>query len=271
MTERRRYRFTVTAINRLGLRSLDTSLDVITSFGSPDAPAGLRASVYSPTAAGIAWDAPAPPITFQDVIPYEVCRDGKLVASRFGLSYIDDLLTGGTTHVYSIVAINGRAEHSRSSRISVTTPVGSSPTYPEAPDHVQERLANVFNIMTGDAIRAAVRQGKEVYRQLGSEQYPQMATTVTPGTSLGRTDYRCLEGGVAATRLYEAEGASDNPQKQFLLEDCASDFAFTNAVYEGGTLEEGPPRREASYCLRGRTSVTCLVQTPTTMERTASP
>ena len=97
------YRIGVTAIDTAGQRSETAFVEFDTLGGAASGPApveGLRANVYSPTALGLIWTRPP---TFG--LTYEVSRDGEVLATTDGVSYVDTGLAPGD-HVYEVVAID---------------------------------------------------------------------------------------------------------------------------------------------------------------------
>lgn len=79
-------------------------------------PAGLRASVYSHTAAEIFWDR-------SEVfgMSYEVRRDGIILRTTDGISYYDDDLAQGTSYTYEVFALNTRGQRSAAASVGVDT------------------------------------------------------------------------------------------------------------------------------------------------------
>lgn len=93
-----------------------------------------RASVYSRTAAGLAWTRPT---GSGRIARYEVRRDGALVRTTRDASYIDTTLSGGRGYDYEIVAVDAKGYRSMPARITVRTPGGEggvpSPAAPSPP------------------------------------------------------------------------------------------------------------------------------------------
>lgn len=115
------YTYTVTAIDSEGNKT--TASNSVTtgecqppSSGTPEALTGLRAAVYSTTAAELLWDRPE---IFG--LSYEVQRDGEVVSQTNGTSYFDDSLVGGLSFQYDIVVIDQVGNRSTASTITVRT------------------------------------------------------------------------------------------------------------------------------------------------------
>ena len=142
------YVYEVVAIDRQGRRSAAASVSLETLPGpgpaagaGPAAPTGLRAAVYSATAAEIFWTRPA---TFGLV--YDVARDRSTLVTSDGTSYFDDTLAAGRRYTYSIVAIDRQGRRSAASEITLTT------SGPLITFDTQERLLEeVFGIYAGAA------------------------------------------------------------------------------------------------------------------------
>ena len=139
----REYRFEVIAINRQGLRS-DAARSIFrtprrtSTAAPPAAPTGLRAAVYSSTAAGIAWARPATPW-----LRYEVSRDDEVLATSDALSYVDRALLAGRTYVYAVVAIDASGRRSAAARIALDTPGTSQTPPPDGPLPAPDCLGDV--------------------------------------------------------------------------------------------------------------------------------
>ena len=114
------YRVGVTAIDTAGQRSetafVEFSTDGGTTAGSGPAPIeGLRASVYSPTALGLAWTRPAAP-----GLRYEISRDDDVLGETDGTSFVDTDLTPGA-YRYEVVAIDADGARSEPTGLDVAT------------------------------------------------------------------------------------------------------------------------------------------------------
>ena len=154
LDNRRSYLFEIISINRQGQRARSARLFVNTAgdavppvSAGPAAPEGLRAIAYSATAGGIAWDRS---MTFG--IRYEVARNGIVVATTDGTSYIDSSLTGGQAFTYDVIAIDREGRRSAASQVVLSTPGGSDPTTPptpDAPDMLAERFPEVLESLLG--------------------------------------------------------------------------------------------------------------------------
>ena len=127
LTTDQTFQFEVIALNQQDVRSSPTELSVNTASNNPTdpgsptqpvlaAPAGLRASVYSSTAAELFWDRAS---SFG--LQYEVRRDGALITTIDGISYFDNTLESGQTYIYEITAIAPDGRRSGISAISVVT------------------------------------------------------------------------------------------------------------------------------------------------------
>ena len=133
----RSYRYELVAVGTSGARSAPALITVETPggdsgtppSGDPAAPAGLRASVYSSTALGLAWTRVA-----GAGLRHEVRRDGQVLDTTDGTSYIDRELTGGRDYRYEVVAIDRQGRRSDPAAVTASTP-GAGPVTPpvEAP------------------------------------------------------------------------------------------------------------------------------------------
>lgn len=120
------YRYTVTAIDREGQRSVGAEVTLLTAGDGPDsagaiaAPTGLGGDVYSSTAAEIFWARPA---TFG--LSYEVRRDGALLGTTNGTSYFDAALVGGSEVRYEVVALDRDGRRSLPAAVVIMTRGGT--------------------------------------------------------------------------------------------------------------------------------------------------
>ena len=135
------YLYEVIAVNRQGQRSAAARLFVRTAGGStpppvsaPAAPGGLRSVLYSSTAGAIAWERAS-----TAGLRYEIRRDGEIVATTDGTSYIDSTLEDGRTYTYSVIALDG-ARRSGASTVTLATAGNgggnTDPSRPAAPTRV---------------------------------------------------------------------------------------------------------------------------------------
>ncbi len=125
------YQYGITAIDNSGQRSGTATISLTTPGMTdiPEAPADLRASVYSKTAAELFWTRSS-----QFALRYEVSRNGVQLATTDGISFFDNDLASGQTYNYVVVSINANGQRSTASTVSVETPGDNTPgTGPEAP------------------------------------------------------------------------------------------------------------------------------------------
>ena len=128
--------------------------------GPVRAPAGLRATVYSVSAAELFWErrpAPGP--------AYEVSRDGAVLGTTDGTSFFDDAIPSIGRYRYEVVAIG--PDGSRSAPAVANVEVGGGagapgpgPDDPAAPaisaDNYVEVLTYAFEIYTGRRFGAEI-------------------------------------------------------------------------------------------------------------------
>jgi len=111
------YSFEVIAIDQQGQRSSPASIMLRTNGSSVSlaAPAELRSTVYSSTAAELFWDRADMP-----GLLYEVRRDGEVIGMTNGISFFDTTLMGDTAYVYEVIALDGE-QRSEASTTSLMT------------------------------------------------------------------------------------------------------------------------------------------------------
>ena len=130
----RSYRYELVAVGTNGVRSAPALITVETPGGNANptpsddlaAPDALRANVYSSTALGLAWTRIA-----GAGLRYEVRRDGQVLGTTDGTSYIDRELTGGRDYRYEVVAIDRQGQRSDPAVVTASTP-GAGPVTPPA-------------------------------------------------------------------------------------------------------------------------------------------
>lgn len=112
------YTYEITAIDAEGNRSLPATIRLpafgYESINSPQA-TGLRATVYSSTAAELHWDRVP-----NRNLRYEVLRDDGLTNITNGTSYYDNQRTPGKSNTYFIVTIDEEGNRSTAASIDVS-------------------------------------------------------------------------------------------------------------------------------------------------------
>ena len=95
----------------------------------PTTPGNLVGSAPSATEAQLSWTASTDNIA---VSTYEVRRNGALIGSTPGLSFSDSGLTGGTSYLYAVRALDSSGNASGDATVTVTTPTADTqpPTAP---------------------------------------------------------------------------------------------------------------------------------------------
>ena len=111
------YTYTVSVVDNDGNTLLSEEASFMTGGNGSDNegfPTGIRADVYSSTAAEIFWDRPE---TLG--MSYEIERNGVLIGLIDGVSFFDNTLSAGVNYEYRIVAID--AEGNRSGSFALTS------------------------------------------------------------------------------------------------------------------------------------------------------
>lgn len=111
------YTFEVIAIDQQGGRSSPASITLRTNGGTESlaAPTELRSAVYSGTAAELFWNRAEMP-----GLLYEVRRDGEVVGTTNGVSFLDAALMSDNDYIYEVIALDGE-RRSEASSTSLTT------------------------------------------------------------------------------------------------------------------------------------------------------
>jgi len=212
----RAYRYEVIAIDRQGRRSAASAVTVRTPSGAdvasgPAAPAGLRASVYSSTALGLAWVRPA-----TVGLRYEVRRDGQVLGITDGTSYIESALSGGRAYRYEVVAIDRQGRRSAAATVAARTP-GAGPIVPPA--------ARVIDLDSYEAILRDViavleeRPFADLYDPLPLSAVE--GTTTVETTSVSRAELPLSAVPIDLGPYFGAE-----PQRSTLSCDAGGDIEF---------------------------------------------
>lgn len=232
LSGRRPYLFEVIAVNRQGQRSPAARLFVRTTDGSspppvagPPAPDGLRSVVYSATAGAVSWSRASTP-----GLRYEVRRDGELVSTTNGTSYVDDTLSAGTSYEYEVTALDG-SRRSGASTVTLSTP-GTRPTSPPEPsastigvENREEVLAEVLAVIAGEVYRSAFSLVDEVL--LGEGGTTLLSEETGPnGESVRR--FECEGGGVFENT---SSGTSQSVSNDIVVAGCRIEgVAFDGTV-----------------------------------------
>ncbi|HEX7492034.1 MAG TPA: hypothetical protein VF337_10070 [Candidatus Limnocylindrales bacterium] len=130
------YLYTVTASDAAGNSTASGSVSVTTppaqaptDTAKPSTPTALTATP-APGEIDLAWTASTEPTGH--IAGYNVLRDGLVIATTYSLSYADLGLAAGTSHTYTVVALNGSANGSEPSTAvtaSANTPLPSASGY----------------------------------------------------------------------------------------------------------------------------------------------
>lgn len=181
----------------------------ITNPSAPqDAITGLRAEVYSRTAAEVFWDrVPA------DGTRYRVVNGAEVVAETEGTSWFSDNFTPGSTTITSVQALDADGVESASRSVAVTTPGDQqAQPYPTiSRDNHEALLTKVFGMYFGMPYR-------EPLFRMANETVPELQAAINPDFSAGNP-YACINGG---------EVAFEGP---FTLQ--FDDCRIEDAVYQG--------------------------------------
>ena len=94
----------------LGMMSLGSSAAVAQDVAQPES---LTFAIYSSSTAELFWDRSATP-----EINYTIMRDGLLLDTISGISYVDRTLTRGLVYNYSIIAVDPSGERSEAATVS---------------------------------------------------------------------------------------------------------------------------------------------------------
>ena len=208
LTTDRTFQFEVIALNQQDVRSSPTELSVSTASNNPTdsgsstqpvlaAPAGLRASVYSSTAAELFWDRAS---SFG--LQYEVRRDGALITTTDGISYFDNTLESGQTYIYEVTAIAPDGRRSGISAISVVTEGGRGGTGSGdggsedsllTADNAESVLREVVSIANGEFIPQFAPIVDEEAGEMRSILIDVLAET---NNATAVTDYALIEGSI---------------------------------------------------------------------------
>ena len=116
------YTFTVVAIDNAGQRSSAATATLGDNSGSVPTPDGLRAEVYSRTAAEIFWNREAAELA----LSYEISQNGSVVATTEGVSYFTDGLLPGTDYTFEVVAIDLQGGRSEPAQVMLRTNGGTT-------------------------------------------------------------------------------------------------------------------------------------------------
>ncbi len=139
------YSFTVEAVDTSGNRS--TSSDVLTiriqagsQLPAPSMPTGLVVKGVSQNSVTLGWSANDPK---EEVIGYEIYRNGTLVTITKSPTFVDTGLTPDTTYTYQIVAVNISGISKKSQQVTAKTTADN-----QAEEWKIGKLYNIGDIVT---------------------------------------------------------------------------------------------------------------------------
>jgi bacillolysin len=145
---------------------------VIADSQAPSTPTNLVASGTTASSTNLSWNASTDNI---GVTGYNVYRDGTLVTTATGTSYVASGLTGSTTYAFTVKAKDASGNLSATSNSATVTTLQGSTTYcaSQGNSTADERIGKVVfgsinNTSTGSA---------------GYEDFTALSTTVTQGTN----------------------------------------------------------------------------------------
>lgn len=166
---------------------------------APSIPSGVTASQTTDRTVSLGWTASTDNV---GVAGYQVLRNGVVVTSTSGTSYVDSGLTASTSYTYSILAFDAAGNQSaKSSNLVVTTqvPDTQAPTVPGAP---------VSSTVTPSSLNLSWAGSTDNY---GVKQYLIFRNAVQVGTSL-TTAYSDLGLSPSTSYSYtiKAEDAAGN-------------------------------------------------------------
>lgn len=122
------YSFTVEAVDTSGNRSTPSDVLVIktqeaTPIATPSIPTNLVVQSVTQNTVTLTWTANDPK---EEVIRYEIYRDGVRVASSTTPTFVDNGLTSDTTYEYQVAAVNASDISDKSQKVAAKTASESS-------------------------------------------------------------------------------------------------------------------------------------------------
>lgn len=139
------YSFTVEAVDTSGNRS--TSSDVLTirtqagsQLPAPSMPTGLVVKGVSQNSVTLGWSANDPK---EEVIGYEIYRNGVLLTTTMTPDFIDKGLMSDTTYTYQIAAVNSSGISKKSQQVTAKTTADN-----QAEEWKIGKLYNIGDIVT---------------------------------------------------------------------------------------------------------------------------
>src|SRR5262249_8112623 len=120
------YSYAVRALDQAGnLGNASQSVPVTTpDVTPPSTPGSFNASVAGPTSVAVSWTSSTDTLGVQ---ASELSRDGTMLSPVTGTSYTDNDVAAGSTHTYSLVAVDTAGNRSPAATAQVTLPPPDGP------------------------------------------------------------------------------------------------------------------------------------------------
>ena len=144
------YTYTVAAIDSDGNKSAAATISFLTEpdsqtdIGLPSKPGDMRYQIYSVSQAEIFWNGSTDD---NDVIGYEITRNGTVIGTVSTLSHLDDGLSPGVPYSYTVTAIDDEGNRSEAASVSLTTGNGTAGDI--APSPTNAKLVFYAPTLTG--------------------------------------------------------------------------------------------------------------------------
>jgi len=116
--------------------------------GPPSTPEGVRATAYSSTAGGIAWQRSSD--DRGAVVGYEVRRDDEVLGVFDALSYVDKSLAPGTDYRYAVTAIDNASQRSGTTSVTLTSNSVRAGGFGETTDAPTGLRSDVYSRTAGE-------------------------------------------------------------------------------------------------------------------------
>ena len=183
---------------------------------APPAPANARIDVYSGTAAELFWDrVPAG----ANVAETEIVRDGEVLGTRDGTSFVDPNRTPGRDHRYELVAVDASGARSAVTVVGANDAPSDDESILFDPQALNASLPLLFDVLNGLPVERVQLAGDRLFDAVNRNEADTVGledpeSFLEEGTQVIVFEYSCVRSGELVFRSIGRGG-------RVLADDCS--------------------------------------------------